>query len=265
MLPLNERGCSTRSSFDKTGTLTEGRFGVTDVVGLDDAEENDVLRLAASVESRSEHPIARGVVAEAEKREVDFPVPKDFENLAGQGASAQVEGRAVKVVSPGYLKDHDIAFGENLLRKLAEGGKTVVCVVTDTRAIGAIALADVVRESSHEAVAALKQMGIKVMMITGDSQAVAASVAKTLELDDFFAGVLPPQKAEQIRNLREQGLIVAMVGDGVNDAPALAEADVGIAIGAGTQVAMETADVVLVHSDPRDVCPYGRSGSGHLP
>jgi P-type Cu2+ transporter len=159
----------------------------------------------------------------------------------------------VKVVSPGYLKEHDLKTDHDKVRKLAEQGKTVVYVLLDEEIVGAIALGDVVREESREAIDRLKEMGIRVMMITGDSKTVARAVAEELHLDDFFAEVLPNDKAKEIRKLREQGLTVAMVGDGINDAPALAEADVGIAIGAGTDVAMETADIVLVNSDPRDV------------
>jgi Cu2+-exporting ATPase len=239
--------------FDKTGTLTEGRFAASDVVSLGEMETNELLKLAASIESQSEHPIAQGIVAKAEGEEIQWPKPNDFQAIAGKGAQAEVEGRTVKVVSPGYLKEHDMPFGHDEVRRLAEQGKTVVYVLVDDQVTGAIALADVIRSESREAIDRLKAMDVKVMMITGDSETVAHAVAEELGLDDFFAEVLPNDKAAKIRGLREQGLIVAMVGDGINDAPALAEADVGIAIGAGTDVAMETADIVLVNSDPRDV------------
>jgi P-type Cu2+ transporter len=239
--------------FDKTGTLTEGRFAVSDIVSLDDLREDDLLKLSASIESQSEHPIAQGIIAKSQENQIKWPKPKDFQAIAGKGAEAEVEGRAVKVVSPGYLKEHDIQADHEQVRDLAEQGKTVVYVLIDEQVKGAIALGDVVREESREAIDRLKEMDVKVMMITGDAETVARAVAEELGLDDFFAEVLPNEKAERIRRLRNQGLTVAMVGDGINDAPALAEADVGIAIGAGTDVAMQTADVVLVDSDPRDV------------
>jgi Cu2+-exporting ATPase len=239
--------------FDKTGTLTEGRFAVSDIVPLADLDEDSLLELAASVESQSEHPIAQGVVARAEQRQIKWPRPKNFQAIAGKGAEAEVDGRSVKVVSPGYLKEHDRQADHDKVRTLAEQGKTVVYVLVDNQVAGAVALGDVVRDVSRHAIDQLKQMGVKVMMITGDSETVARAVAEELGLDDYFAEVLPNDKARKIRQLREQGLTVAMVGDGINDAPALAEADVGIAIGAGTDVAMETADIVLVNSDPGDV------------
>jgi Cu2+-exporting ATPase len=239
--------------FDKTGTLTEGRFGVTGVIPLDDKGEDEVLRLAASLESRSEHPIAQGIVEEARQREIDYPDPEDFEAIAGKGARAKIEGRDVRVVSPGYLEENGIEVRSDRLEELAKEGKTVVYVLVGEEPEGAVALADIIREESREAVSGLKGMGVQVMMLTGDAEAVARWVAEDLGLDDYFAEVLPDAKASKIKSVRERGLTVAMVGDGVNDAPALAEADMGIAIGAGTDVAMEAADVVLVRSDPRDV------------
>ena len=239
--------------FDKTGTLTEGRFAVSDVVSLDSTDADQLLKLAAAVENQSEHPIAQGITSEAQERGLKWEKASDFQAIAGKGAQAKVAEDQVKVVSPGYLKEHDLPAEHDQVRKLAEQGKTVVYVLSNDNVIGAIALGDVVRDQSREAVDRLKEMGIRVMMITGDSKTVARAVAEELGLDDYFAEVLPNDKAQQIRELREQGLVVAMVGDGINDAPALAEADVGIAIGAGTDVAMETADIVLVNSDPRDV------------
>ncbi len=239
--------------FDKTGTLTEGRFAVSEMVTLGELDEQELLRLSASLESQSEHPIARGVVAEAEAQELEWPSPENFRAISGKGAEASVDGRAVKVVSPGYLDEHNLSRDHERVEHLAEEGKTVVYVIVEGDVVGAIALGDVVRNESREAIDGLKEQGIKVMMITGDSKSVAAAVAEQLGMDDYFAGVLPNDKADEIRKLRDDGLIVAMVGDGINDAPALAEADVGIAIGAGTDVAMETADIVLVNSDPRDV------------
>jgi Cu2+-exporting ATPase len=239
--------------FDKTGTLTEGRFGVTDVVTLAKPDESEVLRLAAALESQSSHPIADGIVETAKARELRIGEVDEFENLPGQGARARIEGRRIAVVSPGYLREQGIEPGGDRPTELMDQGKTVVFVLEDERPIGAIALADIVRESSREAIRRLKAMDIRCMMLTGDAKAVARSVAAELELDDYFAEVLPHQKAEKIREVKQRGLLVAMVGDGVNDAPALVEADLGIAIGAGTGVAIESADIVLVKSDPRHV------------
>ncbi len=239
--------------FDKTGTLTEGRFGVTEVVALGSAGEEEVLRLAAAVESQSEHPIAAGVVRAAEERGIRYSAPRDFRAIPGKGAQARVDGRAVRVVSPGYLKENGIRTEDARVGDLAAQGKTVVYVLAGDGVLGAIALADIIRKESRQALARLKEMGVQVMMLTGDSKAVARWVAKELDLDDYFAEVLPDEKASKIRQVKARGVTVAMVGDGVNDAPALVEADVGIAIGAGTDVAVESADIVLVRSDPRDV------------
>ncbi len=239
--------------FDKTGTLTQGRFGVTDVIALADAAEDEVLRLAASLESRSEHPIAKGIVAAAGERTLPLGAVTEFRNLTGQGAQARVDGVQVHVVGPGYLREQGVETDPARIEPLQAQGKTVVHVLRDGRPLGAIALADIVRPESHAALARLKDVGIRCMMLTGDAEAVARSVAAELGLDAYFAEVLPHQKAEKIREVRSQGLRVAMVGDGVNDAPALVESDLGIAIGAGTDVAIESADIVLVRSDPRDV------------
>ena len=239
--------------FDKTGTLTEGRFGVTEVISLNEHDENEILRLAASLESRSEHPIAAGIVEDARDREVEFSEPDNFEAIAGKGAQARVDGKSVKVVSPGYLKENKITVNNDKVKELADEGKTVVYLLVGDEPAGAVALADIIREESHEAISQLKEMSIQVMMLTGDSEPVASWVAQELGLDDYFAEVLPDEKAEKIKEVKKRGLTVAMVGDGVNYAPALIEADIGTAIGAGTDVAMEAADIVLVRSDPRDV------------
>jgi Cu2+-exporting ATPase len=239
--------------FDKTGTLTRGEFGVTDVVSFGELDEQEVLRLAASLESQSEHPIAAGVVRGAEEREVSYNAPHDFRAIPGKGAEAEVDGRNVKVVSPGYLQEHGLAAESDRVDELAGEGKTVIYVLVEDEIRGAIALADIIRDESQEALRRLKEMGIQVMMLTGDAEAVARWVANELELDEYFAEVLPDEKAGKIKEVRARGLTVAMTGDGVNDAPALVEADVGIAIGAGTDVAVESADIVLVRSDPRDV------------
>ena len=239
--------------FDKTGTLTEGRFGVTDVISLGSQSEQELLRLAASLESQSEHPIAAGVVRSAGERGVAVAPPKEFRAIPGKGAEALVEGVKVKVVSPGYLKASGLSADHPRVHEVAEQGKTVVYVLVDERVEGAIALADVIRPESREALTRLKAMGVRVMMLTGDASAVARWVARELDLDEFFAEVLPEQKAAKIKEVQARGLTVAMTGDGVNDAPALTQADVGIAVGAGTDVAIESADIVLVRSDPRDV------------
>jgi Cu2+-exporting ATPase len=239
--------------FDKTGTLTTGRFGVTDIVPLDGRTEDDVLRLAAALESRSEHPIAAGIVRAATERGVQPLAPDAFAAIPGKGARGTVDDTEVKVVSPGFLKERGLTVADPRVTRLAEQGKTVVYVLADGKAIGAVALADIIRPESREALDRLKAMGIKAIMLTGDSGAVARRVAGELGLDEYFAEVLPDQKAEKIEEVKRRGLTVGMVGDGVNDAPALVAADVGIAIGAGTDVAIESADIVLVRSDPRDV------------
>ena len=239
--------------FDKTGTLTEGRFGVTDVITLGERSEEDLLRLAASLESQSEHPIAEGVVRGAQERGISFPPPSEFRAIPGRGAEAVVDGTRLRIVSPGYLREHDLTVTDDRVRAVADQGKTVVYLLIDGAVEGAIALADIIRPESREALERLKAMGIQVMMLTGDAEAVARWVSEELGLDDYFAEVLPDQKASKIKEVQSRGLVVAMTGDGVNDAPALTQADVGIAVGAGTDVAIESADIVLVRSDPRDV------------
>jgi Cu2+-exporting ATPase len=240
--------------FDKTGTLTEGRFGVTDVLTFGGREE-EVIQIAASLESKSEHPIAQGVVREAEKRNIGLLEVLNFKAIPGKGVEGVVNGRLYRVVSPGYLREKGMALKDERVEKLAQQGKTVVFLLEDSgeqKVVGVIALADMIREESREAIAKLKAMGIKCMMLTGDNRFVAEWVAKELGLDEVFAEVLPHEKSEVIKGVQER-YAVAMVGDGVNDAPALAQADVGIAIGAGTDIAIETADIILVRNDPRDV------------
>jgi Cu2+-exporting ATPase len=248
--------------FDKTGTLTEGRFGVQGVVALSSESQDEVLRLAAAVESNSEHPVAQGIVRGARDRGLDIPRVEDFQAITGRGARARVQGREVKVVSPGYLREQAIRMDDDAVGKIAGEGHTVVYVLDDDAPLGAIALADVIRQESKEAIDGLRKMGKKAMMLTGDNARVARWVARELGLDEYFAEVLPEGKAARIRDVQARGLLVAMVGDGVNDAPALAQADVGVAIGAGTDVAIETADVILVKNDARNVLDMiGLSGA----
>lgn len=236
--------------FDKTGTLTQGKFGVTDVVAfLKSIDEKELVKYAASVEAYSEHPIAKAIVALSTST---YPILK-FNTIPGKGAEAKVNGRDIKVVSPGYLREHDIVLdGDQKIDLLFSQGKTVVFVLVDGKLGGIIALADIVRPESREAVSTLKDMGIKCMMLTGDNSQVAKWVSDELGLDDYFAEVLPGDKAAKVKEVQSRGLVVAMVGDGVNDAPALAQADIGIAIGAGTDVAIEAADIILVKSNPLD-------------
>jgi Cu2+-exporting ATPase len=240
--------------FDKTGTLTKGEFGVTDVVLLGDWDEETLLRRVAAVEINSEHTIAQGIVRAAQEREMSLPQATDFEAVPGKGAKATVEGRHLLFGNRALIEQVSAAVpSDPRLAALGRQGKTVVYAAADDLLVGAVALADLIRDESREAVRALKQMGIEVAMLTGDSQAVADYVAAELGLDIVFAEVRPEQKADKVKELQRQGRVVAMVGDGINDAPALVQADVGIAIGAGTDVAVESADVVLVKNDPRDV------------
>jgi len=237
--------------FDKTGTLTSGKFGVTDVVSS--IPEKELLRLTSGVELNSEHIIAKAIVDYAKEKEVEIPQSRGFKALPGRGAYGKVDEKEVYVGSMSLLTEMKIVVTQEKIRQLQEQGKTVVFTVVDGKPVGAIALSDRIREESYEAVKSLKERGIKVYMLTGDSEEVARWVGKELGVDDYFAQVLPNQKAEKIKLLMENGSKVAMVGDGINDAPALVTADAGIAIGAGTDVAIESADIILVRNDPRDV------------
>jgi Cu2+-exporting ATPase len=236
--------------FDKTGTLTKGEFGVTDTVVFSDDEMNKekLLEYAAAIETQSEHPIAKGIAAAVEKP----PKVEDFKAITGKGARGKVDGKEVKVVSPGFLKENDIPIKDDRIDNFNSQGKTVVFVLINGDLKGAVALADIIRDESKEAISKLKEMGIQCMMLTGDNELVAKWVAQEIGLDEVFAEVLPEEKAAKIKEVQSRGMIVAMTGDGVNDAPALAQADVGIAIGAGTDVAVQTADIILVHSNPLD-------------
>ncbi len=236
--------------FDKTGTLTKGEFGVTDIINFsENADKNEVLALAASVDSHSSHPIAKGIVASA-KEIYDVT---NFKSIPGKGSQGIVKDKKIIITSPSYLREQNIKVENKKIEEIKKQGKTVVYVLADNKLIGAIALADIVRPESKKAVAMLKGMGIKSIMLTGDNSQVAEQVAREIGIDEFMAEVLPQDKSVRIKEIQSRNLIVAMTGDGVNDAPALAQADVGIAVGAGTDVAIETADVVLIKSNPLDV------------
>ncbi len=246
----NSRKIST-VLFDKTGTLTEGKFGVSSIRPLAEGwDEEKLIRTAAALEKNSEHPIGAGIAARAKEMEIDPPEVFDFRAIKGKGVEGAIDGEEFKVVSPGYLEAEGIEIPEGTG---GEGPATVVYILAGGRAVGSIALSDRIRPQSREAIDRLKAAGIKCWMITGDNEQVARKVSEELELDGYFAGVLPDQKQEKVKELQQEGEFVAMTGDGVNDAPALAQADVGIAIGSGTDVAAETADIILVNSDPRDV------------
>ncbi|MEK6477063.1 copper-translocating P-type ATPase [Catalinimonas sp. 4WD22] len=237
--------------FDKTGTLTKGEFGVTRYEATADTySKEDVLKIAAALESNSEHPIAAGILRKAREHELKVEEASNFRNITGKGVEAEWNGKQVSIVSPGYLKDEDIDQPEDAFKDESE---TVVFVLIDNVLAGYIALADEVREEAFDAVKTLKSQGIKVIMATGDNQKVAKAVSKALNLDGYHAEVLPEDKQKIIKDLQAKGEFVAMTGDGVNDAPALAQANIGIAVGSGTDVAAETADIVLVNSNPKDI------------
>lgn len=237
--------------FDKTGTLTKGEFGVTRFKSVSDhLSDNDLLQIAASIENSSEHPIAAGIVRKAKSKDLSLQEPENFQNITGKGISAKLNGEEIKIVSPGMLKEQGFDAPSDAFKTDDE---TVVFVLIDNTLAGYIALADEVRPESLSAINTLKERGIKVYMATGDNQQVAKAVSEQLSLDDYFAEVLPEDKQRIIKELQQKGEFVAMTGDGVNDAPALAQANVGIAVGSGTDVAAETADIVLVNSNPKDI------------
>ncbi len=265
--------------FDKTGTLTSGEFGVADIIvnqkskipekasdprgftgkNQNDHEEfteNEILRLAASVDSQAEHFIAKAIVKEAQKRNLEiFPVA-DFQALKGKGVRGKIEGKEILAGGDILLKELNVAAEENFKSAcdgLAREGKTVINVIPENNLIGAIALADIIRGESREAISKLKSVNIKTAMITGDSEEVAKWVAKELGIDEYFAHVLPEEKANKVKLLQEKGFKIAFVGDGINDAPALVQADLGIAIGAGTNIAIESAGIILVRNNPGDI------------
>lgn len=242
-----------RVVFDKTGTLTEGNFGVTDVHPIEGISEEELLKLAYSVETQSDHPIAKGIVKEGKERNLQPYNVKDYQNLTGKGLVAKIGEDEIAVISPGAMRANKISFDEKTYDQLALQGKTVVFVLKNNTLQGMIALADIIRESSYKVIKELSDLGIETVMMTGDNSRVANYVGEKLGISKVIAEVLPHEKSNNVKYLKQDGKKVAMIGDGINDAPALAEADLGIAIGAGTDVAIETADVVLVNSNPVDI------------
>ncbi|MBC7903085.1 MAG: cadmium-translocating P-type ATPase [Gemmatimonadaceae bacterium] len=237
--------------FDKTGTLTVGKFEVSKVVSLQkDITENEILRLASSLEQKSEHPIATGILQKAKDLSITVPGNENFNAITGKGVEAIVESKKILVVSPGYLKENNIEVSDGFTGNDTE---TVVFIIINDQLAGYIALSDKIRPESAEAIQKLKENNIKSILLTGDNNKVAASVSKALGMDSFFAEVLPHQKLDKIQELQDKGEFVAMTGDGVNDAPALAQADIGIAVGSGSDIAAETSGIVLVNSNPKDI------------
>jgi P-type Cu2+ transporter len=253
---LEEARNVTAVFFDKTGTLTLGEFRVVEITTREGLRQEDALALAAAVEHDSEHTIAHGIVKSAEERRLTLPTAQGFQAIPGRGVQAVVTGRRLRLGGPALLRQLGVQFDtplQSAIERAAARGQSAVTMVEGTTVLAVFAVADAVREESREAVQRLHQQHVEVIMMTGDAWAVAKAVATELGIDTVFAEVLPEQKASRVREVQQQGKRVAMVGDGVNDAPALVTADVGIAIGAGTDVAVEAGDVVLVRSDPRDV------------
>ena len=237
--------------FDKTGTLTVGKFEVSKIISIQSGvSENEIIRLASALEQQSEHPIATGILQKAKDLSIIIPVTENFKAITGKGVEATVEGKKILVVSPGYLKENNLTVPQNFI---ANDTETVVFVIINNQLVGYIALSDEIRPESAEAIKTLKQNNIKSILLTGDNSKVAKSVSDTLGMDSYFAEVLPHQKLEKIKELQSKGEFVAMTGDGVNDAPALAIADVGIAVGSGSDIAAETAGIILVNSNPKDI------------
>jgi Cu2+-exporting ATPase len=247
--------------FDKTGTLTRGEFGVVGITTADGLPEQEALKLAAGVEQDSEHTIAQGILRTAREQRLEIPRADNFQSLPGIGVEADLRGRRLLIGGPALLRSRKVQVPRKLLEtaeQAAQRGQSAIYLVEEgaqgqDRALALFTVADVVRPESREAVQALHAQRIEVVMLTGDARSVAEAVARELGIDKVFAEVLPDQKADKIKELQREGKRVAMVGDGVNDAPALVTADVGIAIGAGTNVAVEAGDIVLVRNDPRDV------------
>ena len=237
--------------FDKTGTLTVGKFEVSKIVSLQkEFNENEIIRLASALEQKSEHPIATGILQKVKDLSILIPATENFNAITGKGVEATVEGKKILVVSPGYLKENSLTIPEGFT---ANDTETVVFVIVNDQLAGYIALSDEIRPESAEAIKTLKENNIKSILLTGDNSKVAKSVSDTLGMDSFIAEVLPHQKLEKIKEMQSKGEFVAMTGDGVNDAPALAIADVGIAVGSGSDIAAETAGIILVNSNPKDI------------
>ena len=237
--------------FDKTGTLTFGKFEVARIKSLQSSfDEKEIIRIAAGLEQNSEHPIATGIISKAKELTITIPVVNNFKAITGKGVEAELDGKNIKVVSPGYLNENNIPLPENYSTTYAE---TIVFIIVNNQLVGFVALADKIRPESSEAIKTLHANGIKSILLTGDNSIVAKSVSDELKMDGFFAEVLPHQKLEKIKELQSKGEFVAMTGDGVNDAPALAQADVGIAVGSGSDIAAETAGIILVNSNPKDI------------
>ncbi len=243
-------GNVTTVVFDKTGTLTKGVFEVSSIRSVQEYDEEEVLTLSASLEQKSEHPVGKGIIDKAEEEDIEILSVSDFHAIEGKGIEGEVKGENVKVVGPNYLVEENIEVPEML--ETAESA-TVVYLLVEGELVGSLSLSDSIREDSFEAIEKLQEEGISCWMLTGDNEKTAKAVSEKLNLDGYFAEVLPHEKQEKIKELQEEGEVVAMTGDGVNDAPALAQADVGIAIGSGTDVAAETADIILVDSNPSDV------------
>jgi Cu2+-exporting ATPase len=238
-------------AFDKTGTLTKGNFGVTKYISVNENfDDKEILRMAGALESKSEHPLAIGIMDKIKEEDIEIPEAENFNAITGKGIEADVENKKMKVVSPGFVKEQNIEIPDKASNNDQE---TVVFVLINDELAGFIAMADEIRPEAYEAVKTLKNNGLKLYMMTGDNEKVAKSVSNELGLDGYFAGILPDQKVEKIKEFQKNGEFVAMTGDGINDAPALATADVGIAVGSGTDVAAETADIILVNSNPKDI------------
>ena len=237
--------------FDKTGTLTVGKFEVSKIVSLQkEFNENEIIRLASALEQKSEHPIATGILQKVKDLSILIPATENFNAITGKGVEATVEGKKILVVSPGYLKENSLTIPEGFT---ANDTETVVFVIVNNQLAGYIALSDEIRPESAKAIKTLKENNIKSILLTGDNSKVAKSVSDTLGMDSFIAEVLPHQKLEKIKEMQSKGEFIAMTGDGVNDAPALAIADVGIAVGSGSDIAAETAGIILVNSNPKDI------------
>jgi len=242
--------------FDKTGTLTKGEFGVAEIWNANRYTKDETLQLAASLDIFSQHPIAKAVVAKAKERGLSLKELKKFETLKGMGVKAVIDNKEIMVGGPALLENVGIAIPAEISKQIedaGEKGQTVIFILKDRALLGAIALVDIIREESRNALKTLKKLGIKSAMITGDSEEVAKWVSEELGIDEYFAKVLPEQKSEKVKELQKRGLKVGMVGDGINDAPALTQADLGIAIGAGTNVAIESAGIILVRNNPEDI------------